>query len=162
MVDYITDFLSQYGYVAITVLLAGGILGLPVPDEALMTFVGYLVSVKIMNFMLAILFSFVGSVLGMIISYLIGSKVGFHIVERYGKWVGMTPKRFEKVQRWFVKYGDWAIVFSYFIPGVRHVSGYVAGITKIPFKKYVLLCSVVALIWSVLFITIGYFIGSHI
>ncbi|MDN4081275.1 DedA family protein [Paenibacillus polymyxa] len=160
MVDTLAYFVTQYGYISITLLLAGGILGLPVPDEALMTFVGYLVSKNMMNYILAILFSFVGSVAGMVISYQLGSKVGFVVINKYGKWIGLTPKRFAKVKNWFDKYGDWAIVFSYFIPGVRHVSGYVGGITKMPFQRYVFVCTIVAVVWSAIFITIGFYVGS--
>ncbi|NMO97326.1 DedA family protein [Paenibacillus lemnae] len=160
--DMVKVFISQYGYFAILLLLAFGIIGLPIPDETLMLFVGYLVSIHVLNFILSVLFSFVGSVAGMTISYLIGKNIGFAVIEKYGKWIGLTSKRFEKVRSWTAKYGAWAVFLAYFIPGVRHAAGYVFGITKMRFRKYVLFCCISAAIWSVLFVSIGYYVGEKL
>lgn len=153
------ELLSQYGYLAIVVMLSLGIVGLPIPDETLMLFIGYLASIHMLNFYLSVFFSFVGSVTGMTVSYVIGRKLGYAIIEKYGKWIGLTPKRYEKVRVWFSKYGIWTVLFSYFIPGVRHASGYISGIGVMPFKKYLLICCIGAIIWTVVFISIGYFVG---
>ncbi|MBE9917055.1 DedA family protein [Paenibacillus donghaensis] len=155
------DFISQYGYLAVVLLMGLGIVGLPVPDETMMIFLGYLSSMKILNYAFSIVFSFIGSILGMTVSYLIGNKIGYAIIEKYGKWIGLTPKRYEKVKAWFSKYGIWTLLFSYFIPGIRHAAGYISGISSMPFKKYLLICCTGAVIWTILFISIGYFVGEH-
>lgn len=110
----------------------------------------------------SIVFSFIGSVTGMVVSYMIGKRIGSPAIEKYGKWVGLTSKRYEKVQKWFIRFGGWTVVFAYFIPGVRHAAGYIAGITKMSMKKYTLLCCTGALIWTELFITIGYVAGDQL
>lgn len=155
-------FIEHYGYVAVILLLALGIIGIPVPDETLMLFVGYLASVKILGFCPSIIVSFLGSVIGMSISYFIGNKIGYKVVEKYGKWIGLTPKRYEKVKNWFAKYGVWSVLISYFIPGVRHAAGYISGITKMTLRKYFIFCCIGAFIWSTLFISIGYFVGDKL
>ncbi|GGG18460.1 DedA family protein [Paenibacillus aceti] len=155
-------FISQYGYGAIFVLLALGIVGLPIPDETLMVFVGYLASERILNYFIALIISFIGSVAGMAITYLIGRQVGSSVIVKYGKWVGLTPKRYDKVKKWFDKYGTWTIVFAYFIPGVRHASGYMSGVTCLSFRRYLLFCCTGALVWTILFISLGYFIGAQL
>lgn len=68
------QFLSDYGYLAIYGLLTLGIVGLPVPDELLMTTVGYLTTIGTMKFPYALFFSFAGAMSGMMISYWIGKK----------------------------------------------------------------------------------------
>ncbi|WP_046226453.1 DedA family protein [Paenibacillus dauci] len=156
------EYISQYGYIAITVLLALGIIGLPIPDETLMLFIGYLSSTGVLSYLLSILFSFIGSVAGMMVSYAIGNKLGFKVVDKYGKWVGLNPKRFDRVQKWFTRYGIWTVLFSYFIPGVRHAAGYIAGISAMPFRKYLLICVIGAAIWTVLFVSIGYIVGLKV
>jgi len=156
------EYISQYGYIAITVLLALGIIGLPIPDETLMLFIGYLSSTGVLSYLLSILFSFIGSVAGMMVSYTIGNKLGFKVVDKYGKWVGLNPKRFDRVQKWFTRYGIWTVLFSYFIPGVRHAAGYIAGISAMPFRKYLLICVIGAAIWTVLFVSIGYIVGLKV
>ena len=158
---WITELISQYGYLAIFALLALGILGLPVPDEALMLLVGYLSSVMVLDFSLSVLIGCIGSITGMIISYTIGLRLGQPVVNKYGKWIGLTPKRFARVKGWFSRFGIWTVLFAYFIPGVRHVASYISGISAMPFKKYVLVSITGALTWSLLFVSIGYFIGSR-
>ncbi len=62
--DIVKDLISNYGYFAIYGLLAIGIIGLPVPDEFMMTFVGYLSSISVLNVQGAFLVSFLGSISG--------------------------------------------------------------------------------------------------
>lgn len=158
---WVVEMIAQYGYLAIFVLLALGILGLPVPDELLMLFVGYLTSTMVLNFSVSVLVCFVGSITGMLISYTIGLRLGQPVVDRYGKWVGLTPKRFASVKRWFFRFGNWTVFIAYFIPGIRHVTSYISGISAMSFKKYLPVAVAGAFIWSLLFVSIGYFVGSR-
>lgn len=68
------ELISQYGYFAIFGMLVLGIVGLPIPDEVMMTFVGYLSSIHILNYELCLLISFSGAISGMLISYFLGKK----------------------------------------------------------------------------------------
>ncbi|MFD1884396.1 DedA family protein [Paenibacillus wenxiniae] len=159
--DLVLLYISRYGYVAISGLLAFGIIGLPVPDEMLMILVGYLSSKHVLHLPLVWLFSYIGSLCGMTISYWIGRSVGTTLIVRYGKWVGLSMEKYEKIQSWFHRYGRWTIFFSYFIPGVRHMAGYVSGISNMSLRPYLMICISAALLWTVVFISIGYFAGHH-
>ncbi len=159
--DLAVEYISRYGYIAISGLLAFGIIGLPIPDEMLMIVVGYLASKHVLHLPLVLLFSFMGSIIGMTISYWIGRRFGTTLILRYGKWVGITVVRYERIQRWFKQYGRWTVLFSYFIPGVRHVAGYISGISAMPFRYYFSICIAAAVLWTVLFISLGYFAGTH-
>lgn len=159
---WVIEMISQYGYIAIFALLALGLLGLPVPDELLTLFVGYLSSTMVLDYSLSVLVCFVGSITGMLISYTIGLRVGQPVVDRYGKWVGLTPKRFASVKRWFFRFGNWTIFIAYFVPGIRHVTSYVSGISAMSFKKYLLVTVAGAFLWSLLFVSIGYLVGSKL
>jgi membrane protein DedA with SNARE-associated domain len=158
---WIIEMIAHYGYLGIFALLALGIIGLPVPDELLMLFVGYLCSVMVLNFPISVLVCFTGSITGMLISYTIGLKLGQPVVDKFGKWIGLTPKRFARVKTWFFRFGNWAIFIAYFIPGIRHVTSYLSGISAMSFKKYLPVTIAGAFIWSLLFVSIGYFAGSR-
>ncbi len=134
--DIVKDLISNYGYFAIYGLLAIGIIGLPVPDEFMMTFVGYLSSISVLNVQGAFLVSFLGSISGMLVSYFIGKKVGKPFLRKHGKWIKMTPARLEKLEKWFNKYGPWTIIIAYFIPGVRHFASYISGMNGMGKRKY--------------------------
>ncbi len=154
------ELISHYGYAAIFCLLALGIVGLPVPDEVLMTFVGYLASLYVLKLPLAMIVAFSGALCGMLLSYMIGRKFGRPLIHRYGRWVKLTPKRLERVERWFNRYGLWTIVFGYFIPGVRHLTCYLSGISGVRARTYMLFAGAGALLWSTVFIIMGYFLGN--
>lgn len=157
--DVAKDLISQYGYFAIYGLLALGIIGLPVPDEVMMTFVGYLSSTSILDLKMAVFVSFLGSMTGMLMSYFIGHKMGISFLEKYGKWVRLTPARLYRAERWFRRYGPWMIPIAYFIPGIRHVSSYLSGISGMNKRVYLKFASAGAIFWCLFFILFGYFIG---
>jgi membrane protein DedA with SNARE-associated domain len=159
--ELLIGLIEQYGYAALFGLLALGLAGLPVPDETLMTFVGSLTSFGHMSYVPAVIVAFAGSMTGMLISYFLGKKVGKPFLYRYGKWFYVTPARLEKAEYWFQKYGVWTVSFGYFIPGFRHFTCYLAGITGISFWRYVLFAGSGALVWCMTFITLGYFIGEN-
>jgi len=157
--DKIEWFILNYGYLAIFVSLFLGLIGLPVPYEVLMTTIGYYCSVGFLSTPVAILIATLGSFLGMVVSYFVGSKIGRPIIYRVGKWIGLTTKRLLRVEKWMMKFGYYTVTFGYFIPGFRHAICYFCGISKISLKKYMVFAFAGALIWSSFFILIGKFIG---
>jgi membrane protein DedA with SNARE-associated domain len=157
--ELVVEYVSQYGYWGIMLLLTLGIVGLPVPDEVLMIFVGYVSSIGVLSYSITVIAGILGSLMGMMISYFVGRKIGHSLIVKYGRWVGLTQKRFDKMQRWFSRYGIWSILFAYFIPGLRHVAGYISGIGTMPITKYLFICIIVSIVWTVLYTSIGYYIG---
>lgn len=83
-------------------MLVFGIIGLPIPDEVMMTIVGYFTNIHVLNYELAILVSFAGALSGMLISYIIGRKAGRPVIEKYGKWIGLKEKRIIKFENLYV------------------------------------------------------------
>ncbi|AOH56159.1 DedA family protein [Peribacillus muralis] len=157
--EMVKELISNYGYFAIYGLLALGIIGLPVPDEFMMTFVGYLSSISVLNVQGAFLVSFLGSISGMLVSYFIGKKVGKPFLKKHGKWIKMTPPRLDRLETWFNKYGPWTIIIAYFIPGVRHFASYLSGMNGMEKRKYFLFAGAGAFSWCLVFTAFGYFIG---
>ncbi|WP_136604412.1 DedA family protein [Paenibacillus dokdonensis] len=154
-------YLTQYGYIALFVLLALGILGIPVPDETLIATFGGMIAQGHFHFAGALTVTFLGSMTGMMISYTLGRKLGKPLLDRYGKWIRMTPSRLQSTEAWFKRYGSWSIVLGYFVPGLRHLSSYMAGISKVPFGRYLLYAASGALLFCTTFLLIGHAVGYH-
>ncbi|TBL73364.1 DedA family protein [Paenibacillus thalictri] len=152
---------TQYGYIALFGLLALGIVGLPVPDEILMTTVGSLTSLGMLSFCTSLIVCYLGAMTGMMVSYTLGKKVGKPVLYRYGKWIKLTPQRLEKAEGWFKKYGLWAVAFGYYVPGVRHFTCYLAGVSGVGLWRYLLYAGSGALVWVLTFLTLGHFIGQN-
>ncbi|MFB6363382.1 DedA family protein [Paenibacillus elgii] len=160
--QFIQEMILQYGYIALFFSLALGIVGLPIPDELLMTFIGYLASVGMLNYSLSVAVSLAGAMTGMLCSYALGRKFGKPLLWKHGKWIKLTPERLEKVEAWFQRYGPWTISFGYFIPGIRHLTCYLSGVIGMGKRKYLMFSAIGAFSWCVFFISIGYFIGAQI
>jgi membrane protein DedA with SNARE-associated domain len=102
-----------------------------------------------------------GSWCGITGSYLLGLKIGQRLTHKLGRYIGLTNQRILKTHRWFERIGKWSLVIGYFIPGVRHAVGYVAGTFKLPYRDFALFAYLGGLFWSCLFLAIGYFFNDQ-
>lgn len=150
----------HYGYFGIFVLLMFGIIGLPVPDETLLTLTGYLVYKGELHIVPAFFAAYLGSIIGISISYAIGKTFGHHVLLKYGHYIHITEDRLEKAHNWFEKIGRWALVVCYFIPGVRHIIAIFAGASELQMWEFGLFAYSGALLWAITFLSIGYFFGE--
>ncbi|WP_216831462.1 DedA family protein [Alkalihalobacterium elongatum] len=152
--------IMKYGYIAIIIILVGGIVGLPIPDEVLLTLIGYYTYLGKMSYVLALLSAFLGSAIGISISYFLGAKLGLPFLMKYGPRFHISHKKIDYTQRLFYKYGPILLFIGYFIPGVRHITGYLSGISKYKFTKFSLFAYTGAFAWVFIFITLGQELGS--
>ena len=138
-----------------------GVFGLPLPDEGMLTFAGYLVYKHQLQFVPTIVSAFLGSVCGISLSYGLGHTAGFYVIEKYGHFVHITPERIQRTHEWFDRVGKWALLIGYFIPGVRHLTALLAGTAKMKWPQFALFAYSGSLSWSLTFISIGYFLGEE-
>jgi len=157
----ILDWIAQYGYSAIFVLLMFGIVGLPAPDETLLTFSGYLVSRGTFKLHLALLTALGGSMCGITLSYFLGRSFGIALIHRYGRYVRITEAHVNKAHTWFERIGHWGLTFGYFVPGVRHLTAYAAGMSGLEARPFALFAYSGACLWVSAFIGLGYFLGDR-
>jgi membrane protein DedA with SNARE-associated domain len=155
------QWVSQHGYAGIFSLLVFGIVGLPVPDEWLLTFSGYLVFKGTLLFIPTFGAAFLGSSCGITFSYLLGRLFDTYVLLKYGRYFHLTPERLDKVHGWFERRGRWTLLIGYFIPGVRHLTGYVAGASELRFANFALFAYSGAFCWAAVFITLGYVLGEE-
>lgn len=158
---FLTQWLLHYGEFALFVFLALGIIGLPIPDETLLAFAGVLIAQHKLPLLPTLFAAILGAFVGISFSYLIGRTIGHYLVERYGIRIGITHDKIQRVHNWFEHIGKWTLFFGYFIPGVRHLTGYVAGTTEVHFAKFMLFAYSGALVWSLGFITLGYYFSHN-
>jgi LPXTG-motif cell wall-anchored protein len=154
-------WLNHYGSIALFVLLAMGIVALPVPEETLMVLAGIFISNGEMQAFATIIAACAGSICGISVSYFIGKKAGYYLFRRYGPWLGITERQLDWSHQWFVKFGKWALFIGYFIPGLRHFTGLTAGAAELEFRQFALFAYSGACIWVSLFLSLGYFFGNY-
>src|ERR1035438_4573800 len=161
MEQHVLAWIAQYGYLAIFSLLVLGIVGLPVPDETLLTFTGYLVFRGHLSPGPAFLSGFAGSACGITLSYTLGRTFGLALVHRYGRYVRITPEHVAKAHAFFRRAGHWSLTIGYFIPGVRHFTAYAAGMSDLEYPTFALFAYAGAAIWAATFIGLGYLLGDR-
>ncbi len=160
-IDNLHFIINHYGYLGIFSLLVFGIIGLPVPDETLLTLSGYLIYKGHLHIIPTFLAAYLGSICGISISYAIGKTFGRPVLIKYGKFLHIDAERLDRVHHWFEKIGRWTLFIGYFIPGVRHITAIFAGISELGMWEFGLFAYSGALVWTGTFLSIGYFFGDH-
>ncbi|WP_010233672.1 VTT domain-containing protein [Clostridium arbusti] len=157
----ITGLLNHYGYIVLLVALILELIAFPLPGEVLMTYCGFLVNQQKLNWFLSIIIASSGAIIGVTISYLVGKLLGVKLFKRYGHYIHLGPDKLDKTSVWFNKYGNRLLLISYFIPGVRHITGYFSGTMKISYKKFALNSYIGAILWTATFISLGKVLGTN-
>ena len=159
--ETISFWVARYGYAGIFSLLFLGIVGLPVPDEWLLTFAGYLVFKADLRLLPTFAAASLGSMCGITVSYGLGRSVGLFMLRHYGRFFRITPEKLDWVHAWFDRFGTWTLLVGYFIPGVRHLTAVVAGASKLRPLLFSLFAYLGAGIWTATFIGLGYYFGER-
>ena len=137
-----------------------GIVGIPLPDEVLLTFAGYLVFKGHLTLSLTIATAFLGSACGISLSYFLGRTVGLYLLVRYARNL-VSDQKMNQVHKWFERFGKWGLLLGYFVPGIRHLTALVAGASKLELPVFALFAYSGAMIWSLTFIALGYTLGDE-
>jgi len=159
--DAIFQWVTAYGYAAIFFLLMLGVVGLPIPDETLLVFCGYLISKGKMSPAAGFFAALAGSWCGISVSYTIGRTLGVGIVHRFGKYLHLTQERMDRVHQWFDRTGHWALMIGYYIAGLRHLTAIVAGTSGLGFPSFAAYAWTGGLLWVSTFLTLGYYLGEN-
>jgi membrane protein DedA with SNARE-associated domain len=159
--ESLLNWLAQHGYTGLFFLLMLGILGLPIPDETLLLFCGYLIYKGRLAATPAFLFGFAGSVCGITLSYVLGLKFSREVIYCYGKYLRITPQHVEDVTGWFSRFGLWLLSVGYFIPGVRHFTALVAGMSRLSVRRFAAYAYPGAAVWVSTFLILGYVFGER-
>jgi membrane protein DedA with SNARE-associated domain len=159
--DGVFAWVALHGYWALYLLLALGVVGLPIPDETLLVFTGYLIGRGTLHPAGAFAAAVAGAWTGISGSYMLGRTLGAGAVHRYGRYVHFTEARLIQVHSWFDRIGHWMLVIGYYIAGVRHFTAVVAGMSKLEFPTFMAYAWTGGALWVTTFLSLGYFLGEN-
>ena len=83
-------------------------------------------------------------------------------MHRFGKYLLITPERLERAERFFARRGNWIVVFARFIDGLRQVNGVIAGITAMPWRRFMVFNALGAALWVGVWTAVSYALGTHL
>jgi len=133
----------------------------PSPSDLVVIVGGSLVSQSAINFIPTLLLTSLGSVLGFMTLYFIGSQLDKKVL-RAGKIRFISLEALDKAEKWFIKYGYFIILANRFMPGTRSVISFFAGLSELKVKKTILLAAISALAWNTIIIYLGIIFGNNI
>ena len=162
------------GYVGVAVAVALETIVAPIPSEVILPMAGWKVSQSAAdativepltgqpwNLLIAIAVATVGSVVGAIVGYAIGAWGGRPLLDRYGRYVGIGGPELDRADRWFERWGSWAVFLGRMVPLVRTFVSYPAGISRMPIGRFVAFSALGSLPWNAALIYAGLVVGEN-
>ena len=162
------------GYVGVGVAVALETIIAPIPSEVILPMAGWKVSQSVAdpsvvepltglpwNIPLAVALATVGSVVGALVGYAIGAWGGRPILDRFGRYVGIGASDLDMADRWFARWGSWAVFLGRMVPLVRTFVSYPAGISRMPLGRFLLFSTLGSLPWNLALIYAGFVVGEN-
>jgi membrane protein DedA with SNARE-associated domain len=166
--DWVTEYIEEFQYVAIALVLFLAGLGVPIPEDIPLIYGGVMAGQGKMDVTIHFLISMIFILIGDSCLYFIGKKIssGHGQIEQTRSKPSrldklLKPEMRTKVQSYFDRYGSWAVFFGRFVAGVRGAVFLTAGITGFPLKRFILLDGLAALISVPVWIGLGFWFGKR-
>lgn len=163
--EWVLNIMEQLGYLGIALLMFLDNIFPPIPSEIIMPSAGYTASQGPLQLFGVIIAGSIGSIIAAAVLYWIGRKIPksvlFNWVDRYGKYLFIKSTDVSKALHWFEQYGHRIVFFGRMIPAIRSLISIPAGISGMPFGKFILYSSVGTLIWTTFLACIGFYFGEN-
>jgi membrane protein DedA with SNARE-associated domain len=162
------------GYLGVAAAVALETIVAPIPSEVILPMAGWKVSQSAAdpsvlepltglpwNLPLAVALATVGSVVGALVGYYIGAWGGRPLLDRYGRYVGIDQTDLDRADRWFDRWGTWAVFLGRMVPLVRTFVSYPAGISRMSMGRFLLFTTLGSLPWNLGLIVAGFIVGEN-
>jgi len=172
--EVLEEFLATHGLWAVFVLMAIDAV-FPTASELIMLYAGALASGALSHdlvvfgtersgfdaYVIVSLSGSLGYLVGAIGGWAIGVYGGRPFLERRGRWFHLGPDRLLKAERWFDRWGDWAVFVGRLTPVARSFISIPAGVFEAKLGRYTVLTGIGSAIWAFAFAAAGYALGAN-
>ena len=162
-VEWVASLLAEYLYAGVFIAALIETIIPPIPTMAVFPTAGFLASQNNFELYQVILLGIIGGLgasIGSTVIYLIALKLGRVALLKYLRYVKVSEKKLTRVENWFQKYGDKAVLFGRMIPVFREMVSIPAGLLKMKFAKFLTYTILGSCGWSITLILIGYYFGN--
>jgi membrane protein DedA with SNARE-associated domain len=167
VVHFMTDEVARFGYLGVFFLMVLESACVPVPSEVTMLFGGALASPSFaapgreLDLWTVALVGTAGNLLGSWLAYLAGAVGGRPLINRWGRYLLLTPHEMDRAHEWFERHGEAAVFFSRLLPVVRTFISLPAGVARMHFAKFTLYTVLGCLPWSLALAFAGFKLGEN-
>ena len=165
LATWMTNVIETLGYPGLTILVALENLFPPIPSEVILPLAGFLTGQGRFSFVLVLISSTLGSLIGALILYAIGMGLGQagirRFFERYGHLALITPEDLTRAEDWFDRWGPVAVFTGRLVPVVRSLVSIPAGYRRMPLVQFVPLTIFGSLLWNGALVSLGWAFGEN-
>ena len=171
----LTSLIGNHGIYAVFGLMAIDAV-LPAASELVMVYAGALAAgvfagqhvdlfgTRISSHAWAFVAMALAGTLGYLVGAIVGWAIGFYggrpLLEHHGRWLHLSPQKLDRAERWFDRWGDFAVLIGRVTPVIRSFISIPAGIFRMPFWRYTVLTLIGSAIWAFALAGVGYGVGS--
>src|ERR1700694_2665166 len=169
MTQQLISLVTSWGYIAIFVTMAGESAGLPISSEIVVPLGGALASLSkrglggsVVELILVVAISSLANLTGSLIAFYLTRRFGEKVVlSRAGRWMGLSKGHLRLANRFFDRWGLWAVFIGRLLPIVRTYISFPAGLSKIGYPKFIIVSLLGAIPWNFGLAYAGYLAGQH-
>lgn len=161
VVSWLVATIGHWGYAGIVILMFLESSFFPFPSEVVVPPAGYLAARGEMSLALVIASGVAGSLLGALFNYWLAVALGRPFLERYGRWVMVTPATLDRADRFFADHGHISTFIGRLLPGVRQYISLPAGVARMNLLLFSLFTALGAGLWVVVLALAGYLFGAN-
>lgn len=159
--DFIVEFLLDFGYIALFICMALENMNIPIPSEIILGFAGFLISQGIFDFTTATVVATLAGLVGSLLSYYMGLKGGRELMLRHTEKGGLGAQKLTWAKNWFERYGGIAVFTGRLLPGIRTFISLPAGIAKFPMGKFIIYTLLGTIPWTIFLLYMGDLLGEN-
>ena len=162
LIQWISELLSEYLYLGVFLAALIETIIPPIPTMAVFPTAGFIASQNGLGLFEVVVLGIIGGLgasIGSTVIYLIALKLGRIALLKYLNRMRISEKKIDRVEKWFEKYGDKAVLFGRMIPVFREMISVPAGLLKMNIKKFLLYTVLGSCGWGITMVMVGYFFG---
>ena len=161
MAHWIETLLQDYGVSAVFLVILLESTGLPLPGESLMIAAAlYAATTHRLDIFLIVPAAAAGAICGDQIGYFVGHWIGFRVLARWGRKLGLTQERLDLGRFLFRRYGGRVVFLGRFVAVLRTFAALLAGANRMPWRKFLVWNALGGIVWTSLYGFGAYILGD--
>ncbi len=168
--DLVTQIYESVGYVGVALWVAIESVIIPIPSELVLPFAGFLVGTgaelepltgQPWSYWLVVLAGTLGATVGALVAYAIGAWGGRPLIQRWGRYIGISEADLDRAEAFFARYGDAASFFGRMVPVIRSLVSFAAGVSRMPLGRFIVFTFLGSLPFTALLVFAGVQLGAN-
>jgi membrane protein DedA with SNARE-associated domain len=159
---HFAQFIDQYGYIAVALLVAIESMGVPLPGETAVITAAAFAATGDLSATGVVVAGVIGIVIGGTGGYWLGRWRGQALLTRYGHWLWLNERRVQSAESYFRRHGMKTVFFGRYVVLLRIIGSLLAGMMRMPFARFSVVNFGGGALWVVTFTALGYLFGENL